>query len=54
MKKLFIATLVALTLFGCKSKNVYPQPDPTGISADYPSQKIPDGRAMPAYTPYWK
>lgn len=55
MKKLFFAALIALTLCGCKSKPATVQPvDRTSTSADFPSAQIEDGRAMPAYTPYWK
>lgn len=54
MKKLFFALVLATVLVGCKTKKVYPTPDTTGHSADFPTTEIQDGRAMPAYTPYWK
>ena len=54
MKKLFFALTLAIVLCGCKSKKVYPTPDTTSSSADFPTSEIQDGRAMPEYTPYWK
>ena len=54
MKKLFFALVLATVLVGCKSKKVYPTPDTTGYSADFPTTEVQDGRAMPEYTPYWK
>ena len=55
MKKLFFALVLTGLLVGCKSnKKEYPTPDTTGYSADFPTIQNTDGRAMPAYTPYWK
>jgi len=54
MKQLFFAFVVAALLAGCTTTPDSSTSTKTGYSADFPSVPIQDGRAMPAYTPYWK
>ena len=55
MKSLFFALIVAVSIVGCKSQPKDNTPvDRTSYSADFPTLNVDDGRAMPAYKPYWE
>lgn len=55
MRSLFFSLIVAVSLVGCKSQPKDNTPvDRTSNSADFPTLNIDDGRAMPAYKPYWE
>ena len=57
MKRIFLVMTLVLSLSclvaGCKTESVG-EPNTSKWSADFPDVDTNDGKAMPAYDPYWK